>query len=220
LSALQSQDTRAGSRASSIHRSFSAYAALRGVRDSALRATVKAVAFVLIARANASGEAWPGYDTIGRDAGVDRRTAISAVAALESAGFIEKVARRTEEGDDDTNLYRLRIGLPARPREESVDAQLVQVEACEPANDVQAPRAAAGPCEPELMMPVSPNDCVMPLNGKHGEYGTISPWGAVLGMMISTSRPVTTSTASLTFWDVSVSSTITAGSTGFVIFVV
>jgi hypothetical protein len=190
MSALRDHDNRAGSRASSILKTFDAFAALRAIRDAcSLRATVKAVAFVLIARANASGEAWPGYDTIGRDAGVDRRTAISAVAALESAGFIEKVARRTEEGDDDTNLYRLRIGLPARPREESAAAQFVQVEACEPANDVQAPqadaaqlvqveapRAAAGPCEPDADVQAPRADAAQLVqveeSGKKGKKGS------------------------------------------------
>ncbi len=109
-------DNRAGSRSSSILRAFDPFQALRAIRESmTLRSTLRLIAFTLVSHANASGECWPGYATLGRETGLDRRTAISGVAALERAGVVEKVLRRTARGDADTNLYRLRIGLPARP---------------------------------------------------------------------------------------------------------
>ena len=124
MSALRDHDNRAGSRASSILRAFDPFQALRAIRESAtLRSTLRLVAFTLVSHAGTSGESWPSYATLGRETGLDRRTAISAVAALESAGILEKIARRTEHGDRASNLYRLRIGLPERPRE--VDAAVV-----------------------------------------------------------------------------------------------
>ena len=116
LHAQPANDSRAGTRPSSPLRSFDPFRALRAIRESlTLRSTLRLVALTLISHANASGECWPGYATLGRETGLDRRTAISAVAALSKAGVIEKVRRRTSKGDDDTNLYRLQIGLPARP---------------------------------------------------------------------------------------------------------
>jgi hypothetical protein len=79
---------------------------------------------VLISIANHAGtspvdgawEAWPGVETIAREAGLDRvRTVQEAMARLVDAGYLERVLNGAPDdrirGDRRTNLYR----IPTRP---------------------------------------------------------------------------------------------------------
>lgn len=57
-------------------------------RDSDLRATEKAVVFVIATYMNAAGECWPSVNTIANGASLSERAVRSAIGGLELAGFI------------------------------------------------------------------------------------------------------------------------------------
>lgn len=61
----------------------------------------------LARRANRDGEAWPSFDTIARDCGVQRRWAIKVVQDLVAAGFVERITQQDKRGGHASNLYRL-----------------------------------------------------------------------------------------------------------------
>lgn len=61
----------------------------------------------LARRANRDGEAWPSFDTIARDCGVQRRWAIKVVGDLVSAGFVDRLPQQDKRGGHASNLYRL-----------------------------------------------------------------------------------------------------------------
>jgi len=58
-------------------------------------------------RANRDGEAWPSYDTIARDCGVQRRWAMKVVATLVDGGWIEVIPQQDRRGGHAANRYRL-----------------------------------------------------------------------------------------------------------------
>ena len=58
---------------------------------AALSPAARAVLIVMYVHANADGEAWPGAETIGREAGLSERTARKARAELVRAGWLHQV---------------------------------------------------------------------------------------------------------------------------------
>lgn len=77
-----------------------------------LRPTDRAVYVYLLGRAGPDATAFPSYATMATDLGLHRATVIRAVARLEQAGLLEKIARRSAHGDATSNLYRLRLWPP------------------------------------------------------------------------------------------------------------
>jgi hypothetical protein len=66
-----------------------------------------AVYMCLCRHADDAGQCYPSFATIARKCGVGRRTAITAVAALERHGLIAKSPRTATQGDPDSNIYTL-----------------------------------------------------------------------------------------------------------------
>jgi hypothetical protein len=60
-----------------------------------------------------TGSAFPGYEAIGKAAGIDRRSAIAAVKELISAGYLQKLPRHDVHGFDTSNLY-IPVGVMPR----------------------------------------------------------------------------------------------------------
>lgn len=67
----------------------------------------KLVLCYLAMRANREDTCWPSYQTMGRDCGFSRRTAIRVVQDLEAKGLVSRTTRRNEDGDYTSNLFRL-----------------------------------------------------------------------------------------------------------------
>lgn len=84
----------------------------RLVKDPALKAASKAVAAVLGCYADEDGYCWPARATIATHLGVSIDTVDRALAQLVDAGYLEKLARSTREGDRDSNGYLFRYDLP------------------------------------------------------------------------------------------------------------
>jgi hypothetical protein len=61
----------------------------------------------LCRRGNQGADAYPSYDTIGRDGGMSRRAAIRAVAKLQEVGLVTVEHRRDPYGDAAPNIYRV-----------------------------------------------------------------------------------------------------------------
>lgn len=74
---------------------------------SDLRGATKAVGYALAHFAGGNGVAWPSYDTLARAAGVDRRTAVKALAILVERGLVKVEQRAKHTGAADSNLYLL-----------------------------------------------------------------------------------------------------------------
>lgn len=80
--------------------------------DKNLRATDKLALLYLYRCAGTDGSAWPSYSTIQEHTGLARATVAASIRRLEENGWIARERRRTEQGDADSNVYRLLI--PAR----------------------------------------------------------------------------------------------------------
>jgi len=61
-----------------------------------------------------TGVCWPSRSTIAETLGISVSTVDRALKALESAGVIEIDKRKTEQGDHDSNLYRLPFAINSR----------------------------------------------------------------------------------------------------------
>ena len=65
----------------------------------------KAVYMYMKDRANATGECWPGINTIARELTLSRSTVKRAIADLTEHGYLKKEPRFRENGSSSSNLY-------------------------------------------------------------------------------------------------------------------
>lgn len=72
-----------------------------------LRATDKLVYLYLCRRAGSNGTSWPSARRIAKDTSLDVKTVRVCIDRLIGAGLIKKTTRKSEHGDNDTNLYTI-----------------------------------------------------------------------------------------------------------------
>lgn len=74
-----------------------------------LQPAIKLVLLKLSDRANDDGECWPGQDTIAASCNMSERSVMRHIAALAGLGIICVDRRKSENGRQATNLYRLQF---------------------------------------------------------------------------------------------------------------
>lgn len=117
---------------------------VKAVRELPLKSPAKAVLLVLALRANDQSTCWPSVATIARESGYDSRTVQRAVASLIGAGLIVRELRPSDDGDNASNVYRLRV-----PRADShAGASLSHPAPNERHAEGPADRHASGDCGP------------------------------------------------------------------------
>ena len=84
--------------------SFDPLGMLRAVRDSDLSLNERIVIVMLTSRANDRGQAHPSLQRIADDCGMSRRSAIRAIADLESKGWV-RCARRRANNQHTASVY-------------------------------------------------------------------------------------------------------------------
>lgn len=77
------------------------------LRCSILTSSEKLCWIVVARRLGRQGKAFPSYDTIATDLGVDRRQAIRLVSGLAQKRFLRLIVKHTAAGDRDSNEYRM-----------------------------------------------------------------------------------------------------------------
>lgn len=87
---------------------------------SQLSSSELAVFVYLCWRAGKDKSCFPSYGLMEKEAGVSRRTAISAINRLEELGWIKRQARERDNGSHSSNVYR--IMQVKRPRGSAIDA--------------------------------------------------------------------------------------------------
>lgn len=70
----------------------------------------KLVLYYLVRCANNHSKAFPSYNTIARKCSVSRVTAIETVKSLVSKKLLAKVERKSDAGDQTSNLYKVMVG--------------------------------------------------------------------------------------------------------------
>ena len=69
----------------------------------------KLVLMCLANYANKGGEAYPGQQALADDSGLSKRTVVTALSALEEAGFISREHRQRKDGSRTSDIYQLHI---------------------------------------------------------------------------------------------------------------
>jgi hypothetical protein len=77
------------------------------LRCPILTSSEKLCWIVIARRLGRQGKAFPSYDTIAIDLGVDRRQAIRLVSGLEQKHFLRLIVKHAAAGDRDSNEYRM-----------------------------------------------------------------------------------------------------------------
>lgn len=71
---------------------------------------MKLVLLKLADRANDDGECWPGMDVVAAACGVSKASMIRYIQKMEEMGVLSVERRKSEEGRQQTNIYRLNMG--------------------------------------------------------------------------------------------------------------
>lgn len=70
---------------------------------------MKLVLLKLADRANDDGECWPGMDVVAEACGVSKASMIRYIQKMEEMGVLSVERRKSEEGKQQTNVYRLNM---------------------------------------------------------------------------------------------------------------
>jgi hypothetical protein len=83
------------------------------VRESTISAYGLLVYVALTGRTNRSGECWPSYATLAKEARCSPASARRAVRELREAGLVTVLQRKREsDGAQTSNIYRVNLGAP------------------------------------------------------------------------------------------------------------
>jgi hypothetical protein len=88
------------------------------VRESTISAYGLLVYVALTGRTNRSGECWPSYATLAKEARCSPASARRAVKELRDAGLVTVTQRKREsDGAQTSNIYRVNLGAPLSHRQ-------------------------------------------------------------------------------------------------------
>lgn len=77
------------------------------IRSNKLQGSEKLLYIALLNRANSKGECWPSLATLENDSGVTKKTVLRKLEALEVKGLIRRVRRKSPDGRDMSNMYKI-----------------------------------------------------------------------------------------------------------------
>lgn len=82
------------------------------VRDAPLDNGEKLLFIALLNRANSRGESWPSLSVLSKDTGLSESTVKRRLKKLVGLGMIEKINRKTDDGEYLSNLYKVNVWQP------------------------------------------------------------------------------------------------------------
>lgn len=82
------------------------------VRNAPLDNGEKMLFIALLNRANSRGESWPSLAVLSKDTGLSESTVRRRLKKLVGLGMIEKINRKTDDGEYLNNLYKVNVWQP------------------------------------------------------------------------------------------------------------